>query len=460
MPNSSPGAYSIRRRLVGAVLGATGIVLIVLGVAVQVAIERSSAREFDERLAQHGRIVLAYAAHEFLETGTVVPESPLPAGEKRTTDVVYQVWTPEGIAVHRSAGAPSAPLVDLKSRGFLDVRIEGTDWRVYALQSPGQPLLVQMAELRSDRNLIAARVRSAVRTPVLVCLPLLAVLVWWLTTAALRPVERLALEIGSRTAGDLSPLDLGHMPEEITALGAALNALIKRQGEALVREQRFTADAAHELRTPLAAIRAQAQVAQRAVEAPERAHALRQLIAGVDRSTRLITQLLSLARVEPSLSVADASARSVSQVVNAVMLDLAGEAASQDLRLDLLPCALETRVPEEPVYLLLRNILDNAIRHSPFSGNIRIRVEQMDGMLEICVTDQGPGIAPEQREAVFDRFRRFSDGYAGSGLGLSIVQRVVDLMGGTIALTDAEPPPGLCVTVRLPTPGHGAISPA
>ena len=441
---------SLRRRLVWAVLAATSIVFLALGFAVQLAIERSSAQEFDERLAQQGRVVLAYAGHEYLETGTVVPESPLLPGEARTSDVVYQVWTTDGVAVHRSDGAPTRPLVDLGRRGFVDVRIDATEWRVYALQSAAQPLVVQMAELRSDRNLIAARVRAAVRTPVLLSLPLLALMVWWLTTTALRPVRRLAREINSRTTADVSPLDLGHMPEEVTALGSALNALIARQVDALVREQRFTADAAHELRTPLAAVRAQAQVAMRAADAPEREHALRQLIAGVDRSTRLVTQLLSLARLEPVLRQNESTDQSIAAVVRAVIHDLEGDAERQDVRIAVPETLPDARVPEEPAYLMLRNVLDNAIRHSPVGGEIQIRVHHAHGRLEIAIRDQGPGIAPELRQAAFDRFRRFSDSYAGSGLGLSIVKRVVDLMSGQITLTDADPAPGLQVLIVLP----------
>jgi signal transduction histidine kinase len=431
----------------------------VLGFAIQAAIERSSAREFDERLAQQGRVILAYAEHEYLETGTVIPEEAAPPNETRTTDVVYQVWTHDGVAAHRSQGAPPGPLVDLSQRGFFDVRVGDTDWRVYALQAVGQPLLVQMAELRSDRNLIAARVRAAVRTPILMSLPLLALLVWWLTTTALRPIDRLAREIGERSPGDMTPLNVGQMPEEITALGLALNALIVRQVDALLREQRFTADAAHELRTPLAAVRAQAQVALRSAHTSEREHALRQLIAGVDRSTRLVSQLLSLARLEPTMDKFESSGKSITRVLRDVLHDLELDAERHNVNVEVVAVPVESLVPEEPMYLLLRNILDNAIHHSPVGGTIRIDVREMKGRFLISIVDQGPGIPIEQRQAVFDRFRRLSDSYAGSGLGLSIVKRIVDLLGGHIVLGEADPLPGLQVMVDLPnsrSPGTAA----
>ena len=441
---------SLRQRLVLAVLAAVGIVFVLLGFAIQAAIERSSAREFDERLAQQGRVILAYAEHEYLEMGTVLPEAAAPANETRTQDVIYQVWRHDGAAIHRSQGAPPNPLVDLSRRGFVDVRVGDTDWRVYALQAVGQPVLVQMAELRSDRNLIAARVRAAVRTPILMSLPLLALLVWWLTTTALRPIDRLAREVGERSAGDMTPLHVEQMPDEITTLGLALNALIVRQVDALLREQRFTADAAHELRTPLAAVRAQAQVALRSADTSEREHALRQLIAGVDRSTRLVSQLLSLARLEPTMNDIGSSGKGFNRVLRDVLHDLEFDTERRNVNVEVVAASVETLVPEEPMYLLLRNILDNAIHHNPVGGTIRIDVREGEGRLLISILDQGPGIPIEQREAVFDRFRRLSDSYAGSGLGLSIVKRVVDLLGGRIELGDTDPLPGLQVMVDLP----------
>jgi two-component system sensor histidine kinase QseC len=250
---------------------------------------------------------------------------------------------------------------------------------------------------------------------------------------------------------DVEPLDMSHVPDEITALGLALNALIVRQVDALVREQRFTADAAHELRTPLAAIRAQAQVALRSGESAEREHALRQLIAGVDRSTRLVTQLLSLARLEPTITAAGATAQSIDRVLRDVMLDLDLDIERQNVHIEVIGRPADTRVAEEPAYLLLRNVLDNAVHHSPAGGIVRVEVCVRDGLLVITVRDQGTGIASEHREAVFDRFRRLSDNYPGSGLGLSIVKRVVDLLGGRIELGDADPPPGLKVTIELPS---------
>lgn len=442
---------SLRRRLLWAVLIAVTGVIALLGVAMQAAIERSSATEFDERLAQQARVILAYADHEFAETGTVVPETADNPAVRRLHEVIYQVWTAAGKIVHRSEGAPREPLVNIVNRGFTEVRFANENWRVYSQASSDMPLVVQVAELSSHRNLIAARARQALRTPLLLSLPLLAALVWWLTTAALRPVDAMAEDIGKRSAGDIAPLDLRRVPTELRGIGTELNALIARHREALSREQRFTADAAHELRTPLSAVRAQAQVAMRAQGVAEREHALQQLIAGVDRTGRLVTQLLSLARLEPDNTAALAARRSIEAVLGDVLHDLQHETDRHAVTVEVRRPLPATAVPEEPVYLLLRNLLDNAIRHSPAGGCVLVDVRERDGALAIRIADQGPGIPAAHREASLDRFRRFSDRYSGSGLGLSIVKRVVELLHGSLELRDTDPAPGLDVRISLPT---------
>ena len=444
---------SLRRRVVSAVLLSVCAVLVLLGIAVQSAIERSSGQEFDERLAQQAQVILAYADHEFAETGTLVPEEPAPtalAAPSGDHEVFYQVWTLAGVPVHRSKGAPQRPLVAMDRRGFMDVPLEGTLWRAYAQRSADMPLVVQIGELASHRNQIAARAWSAVRTPALLALPLLAALVWWLTTTALRPVERLSREIRARTAGDVTPLDVGSMPEEFTTLGAELNSLISRQRDALLREQRFSADAAHELRTPLAAVRTQAQVALRAQSSSERNHALQQLIAGVDRSGRLITQLLSLARLESGGAAGSTACRPVGDVLGDVLHDLAPSIDKHAVSIQVSRPDAGAALPQEPVYLMLRNLIDNAVRHSPVGGIVRIELSASDPGLQILIADQGPGIPVEQRQSALDRFRRLTDSYAGSGLGLSIVAQVVELLKGRLEMRDASPSPGLEVFISLP----------
>jgi signal transduction histidine kinase len=188
----------------------------------------------------------------------------------------------------------------------------------------------------------------------------------------------------------------------------------------------------------------------RAQQAPEREHALQQLIAGVDRTGRLVTQLLSLARLEPANAPTLTACRNIESVLDDVLHDLQHDIDRHAVTIDVRRPLPATAVPEEPVYLLLRNLLDNAIRHSPAGGRILVEVNQSGGVLAIRIADRGPGIPVEHREAALDRFRRFSDLYSGSGLGLSIVKRVVELLHGTLELGDAEPAPGLEVRISLP----------
>ncbi len=442
-----PGAYSLRRRVVAAVLVAACVVWAALAFTVHRAVLRDSAVEFDERLAQQARAILLYADHEYAETNVVVGDARAheAAAQPRS---VYQIWTSDGRLIYRSGGAPAAPLADLRTAGFRDVQLASGAWRVYAESSAAHPIIVQIAEPAAHRTAIAARVRATVMVPLLLALPVLAALTYWITHWALRPITRLAAGIAAREPGDMRPLEVLGLPAEIAVLGRALNDLLARHAEALQREARFTGDAAHELRTPLAAVRAQAQVAMRARTPEEAAQALARLIAGVDRANRLVTQLLSLARLENAQGGTAARHASLRALAAGLMQDLADLARAHGVRIDA-GDAPDLTVPEEAIYLMLRNLVDNAIRHSPRGGVVRIDFRAAGGRLAVTVRDQGPGIPAGSRERVFERFHRDTREYEGSGLGLSIVARVLEMQGGAVELADA-PGGGLQVSVDLP----------
>jgi two-component system, OmpR family, sensor histidine kinase QseC len=453
------GTYSLKRRIVAAVLIAVCGVWLLLGFAIHRAVLRTSAVELDERLMQQGRVILAYAEHEYAETHSVVASDAVSGGAQETPDVVYQIRTSDNSLIYRSAGAPAEPIAPVRVTGFSDVTLPTGTWRAYSVHSASGALIVQIAEPAGHRALIAARVRTALMIPVVLGLPLLALLVYWMTKIAFRSVEHLTTAIAARDAGDLSPLDTGRMPTETKALGAALNTLIKRQGEALERESRFTGDAAHELRTPLAAVRTQAQVALRATTPTESRWALVQLMKGVDRANRLVTQLLALARIERGSLGTASTERSLSAVISSVVHDLEPLAESTRVAIEVGPLP-ELAAPEEPIYLLLRNLLDNALRHSPPDSIVRLSCTLAGSWLTIEVRDQGPGIPPALRQRIFERFYRGTQSYDGSGLGLSIVRRVVEILHGTLRFSNLDPGPGLCVNVDVPAPVRVADLPA
>jgi signal transduction histidine kinase len=291
----------------------------------------------------------------------------------------------------------------------------------------------------------------AVALPLSFALVLLTVLIGFVTERAFRPVRRIAAELAERSDEDLSPVNTAEMPVETYGLGIALNGLLARQAEVLARERRFTADAAHELRTPLAALRLQAQVAARAGSAAETRAALDKLQANIDRTTHLMSQLLSLARLEPGSSFIPGQVTEAQRVVDLVMEDLAPGARERQVVIALAGCQHELPGSPEVLYLLLRNLLENSIRSVGAGGRVALEVDARDRDAVLTISDDGPGIPCDERSRVFERFYRIpGSAGGGSGLGLSIVGRIVELLGGDIELASPATGSGLMVKVTLP----------
>jgi two-component system sensor histidine kinase QseC len=283
------------------------------------------------------------------------------------------------------------------------------------------------------------------------------VLIGLVTERAFRPVRRIAAELAERGDDDLSPVNTAEMPVETHGLGVALNGLLARQAEVLARERRFTADAAHELRTPLAALRVQAQVAARAGSAAEARSALDKLQANIDRTTHLMSQLLSLSRLEPGSSFIPGQVTEARRVVELVMEDLAPGARDKQVSMAVAGCHYQVPGSPEVLYLLLRNLLENSIRNVSAGGRVALEVAASDAQARLTISDDGPGIPSAERTRAFERFYRIPGSAAGgSGLGLSIVGRIVELLRGQIELASPATGTGLIVTVTLPFTGTQA----
>jgi two-component system sensor histidine kinase QseC len=289
--------------------------------------------------------------------------------------------------------------------------------------------------------------------PVFYVVPLLALLIWFGVGRGLAPLKELARQVRWRSPDNLEAVPDPAMAEA-RPLVESLNKLLGRLREALDNERRFTADAAHELRTPLAVIKTNAQVAQRARNEEEYRSALESLVAGVDRCSRLVQQLMTLARLDPDgpslehrrLNLAKICAETLAEVANAAL------EKNIDLSLDA-DAPVPVRAQAAPLAILVRNLAENAVRYTPAGGHVRVSARIFDGFPELRVEDSGPGIPASERTRVFDRFYRLASGEGlGSGLGLSIVRRIADLHGATIALDEA-PGGGLAVVVRFPPAG-------
>jgi len=430
------------------------VVFVLLGLLVYRAVAASTAVQFDELLQQQATLALLYADHEYDEGDTVVPPAPAAFPPAMPFDVIYQIGTRSGQILYRSPGSPAEPLTPGEGSGCANVALGGRWWRTCSLGSRTTPLVIHMAEPLDYRAALLSRTMRAVAVPLSFALVLLTVLIGLVTERAFRPVRRIAAELAERSDDDLSPVNTAEMPVETHGLGVALNGVLARQAEVLARERRFTADAAHELRTPLAALRVQAQVAARAGSAAETRSALDKLQANIDRTTHLISQLLSLSRLEPGSSFIPGQVTEAQRVVDLLMEDLAPGARDKQVAIAVAGCHHEVPGSPEVLYLLLRNLLENSIRNVSAGGRVALEVAAGDAQALLTISDDGPGIPRGERCRAFERFYRIPGSAAGgSGLGLSIVGRIVELLGGKIELASPAAGTGLIVTVTLPFTG-------
>lgn len=303
--------------------------------------------------------------------------------------------------------------------------------------------------MREERRELAQEIAEHLLTPMLVALPGLAVVLIFAVGLALRPLRRLADDVGARGPARLTPIDTAGVPRETLPLIERLNTLFAGIERALENERRFTADAAHELRTPLAAIKAQAQVALGAANDVERRHALEQIVAGCDRATRLASQMLTLARLDAGAG-RDLQPLAVRALAAEVLADSAGEAVARGCELTLAEGDAQVRGDAELLRALLRNLVENALRHGAAS---QVRVSIIDGSAGpmLAIADDGKGIEPAEREAVLQRFRRGAGADSpGSGLGLSIVQRIAELHGARLELADGIDGRGVELSLGFP----------
>ncbi|KAF0163991.1 MAG: two-component system OmpR family sensor histidine kinase QseC [Rhodocyclaceae bacterium] len=313
------------------------------------------------------------------------------------------------------------------------------------------------AHMAEERNEVAAEIAGQLLKPMLFALPALALLLVIAIGFALAPLRQLARDVAARAPDRLDPLPIETLPTEVAPLVARLNELFADIMRALENERRFTADAAHELRTPLAALKAQAQVALASVDAAERQHALDQILVGCDRATHLVAQLLTLARLDAQSAdqMQDVALRPLAEEVLAMS---AGEAIERHCDLVLRDGDAHVRGDATLLQVLLRNLVDNAIRHSGGS-QVEVSIAQHGDRVVLSVGDNGCGIAADEREHVLQRFYRGTGVGAGdtatrdssgSGLGLSIVKRIIELHGGKLEIAPSAAGKGVALLVDLP----------
>ncbi|MGM0832551.1 MAG: ATP-binding protein [Pseudomonadota bacterium] len=442
---------SIRQRTLGLALLVFGASMLVIGFISY----RYAAHEIEElhdaSLAQSARLLEGLLQAPLPDSDRTLllesVESALLSAEQSNhrfadhryeSKQAFQLWDGDRLLL-RSASAPEIQLTQQPS-GYSTLTVNQHDWRVFVLEITGTNKRVAVGEREDVRGELISAVALRTLLPDLIGLPLLTLLLWWSIGWGLAPLSRMAEQIRARDPHHLKPLTLHPLPQELETISSALNRLLEQLRQLRIREKRFIADAAHELRTPLAVLDLHAQNALTADNADDRKEALHHLRSGVKRSTRLVSQLLTLARLdheeEPLSEYHRCNVLHEARETLAKLAPLAAE-RQQPLLLEADDSA-KWEIEAEPgaIEALVQNLVGNAIQHSPAQSAITITLKALAKSVIVIVDDQGPGIPAAQRNQLMERFQRTGPG-AGAGLGLSIVERLVKRHQGVLLLDEA-----------------------
>jgi two-component system OmpR family sensor kinase len=426
---------SINRRLLALLLGGFLAIAVLAGVAVYYTARHELDEIFDYQLVQ---VALA-----FLRQGV----TPLPSSisSEEEARLIVQVWKGRELMYSDPSGEHLLP----RTAGFHTVYSEKGNWRVFVLRKSGKT--IQVAQSTMARREISLAFTLHAVSPVLLAIPLFALFVWLSVRFGLSPLNRVADEVKSRSLSKLETISLDGIPSEVFPLVTQLNFFLERLSDAHEAQNRFVADAAHELRTPLAALALQLKVLERSDGEGERAASIDSLKNGINRVSHLVSQLLSLARLEPQ-TTRNYSEILVDEMARDIVAGRSRIAEQKGVDLGVIegePVAIIGEV--ESLRALIANLVDNAVRYTPPGGIVDVTIGRGVSGAVIEVIDSGPGIPSGERDAVFQRFYRCTgNGEAGSGLGLAIVRSALDRLGGNIVLAEGCDGKGLRVTVEVP----------
>ena len=442
---STEASHSLRGRLLWFVLVAILLAAVLQAfTAYRGALQQADAM-FDDHLQQVARSMRSGAP-----LGMALDDGVDDTG----FDLYVQIWGQDGTPLFRSTRSALPPRAVL---GFSDVEANGSRYRVYSLQTALQT--VQIAQDRSARAARAQTLALKALLPFALLTPLLMLAVWWVINRSLAPIERARRQLANRAADDFSALVNKDLPDEVRPLVDELNLLFVRARTAFDAQKNFVADAAHELRSPLTALKLQAQALRRTDANPlARDASVARLNLAIDRAIRLVEQLLTLAREEAGASLEAASNASVDlqEIIKLAVADVLPMAVQKRIDIGVVdnqhPQAIIINGENESLRMMLRNLLDNAVKYTPQSGQVDISLQIRVDQCVVTIEDSGPGIAPEDQARVFDRFYRASDMalVPGSGLGLAIVKIIADRHAARISLGRSPRLGGLKLELLLP----------
>ncbi|MGE6109352.1 ATP-binding protein [Aeromonas sobria] len=470
---------SIRRFLLTGILTLVGVSLAVSALIGYLEASHEMEELFDARLAQSSRITNQLLANYLKQSKTLPADGALyqdwtrqnpgshpeerglnlggedreltPYGHEFERNLTFQLADGEGRLLLRSPSAPPRLLGKL-TIGFDTVRRDGHDWRTFTLYNQDEQTWLIVAERDDERGELASKMATLTMLPLFITLPFLLGLLWWLVTRGLAPLRQLTQAIGERHPANLSPLNLAIKAEELTPLVGEINRLMHALADTLEREKQFTNEAAHELRTPLAVLRIHSENAMAAADETSRRQSLGKMLLALDRSDRLLRQLLTQARIDnqqdPVLERVD-----LGQLLQGCLAALTPLALNKEQQISLERSG-RVQVMGQPTLLELMfgNLIDNALRYTPAGGVIEVAVEPSGNRVRVTVSDNGPGIPAEAMARLCERFFRVNPQQGdGVGLGMAIVRRIAELHGADMNIRN-RPEGGLEVSLLLPAP--------
>lgn len=459
---------SLRGRLLAGLLLVFLVADMLLMLAVYLAARHEVDELFDAELAHYARVldglvasvddsVAAELRRALIKRGWEPAAHAGTHGASRSghayeSKLAFQVWSGSGQLVAGSRGAPQDRLAAMQP-GFATEETSGVRWRTFTLFNPDRDWVIQAGQQMAVREELEERIALRSIDEVVYAVPLLGVLAWITVSASLRPLSRLSKLIGKRDYDNLRALDRVYPePVELQPITRALNALFQRLADARARERRFVDEAAHELRTPLAALRLHAENALSESDEAERRRCLEELVDASARAGHLATQLLTLARLESEAGLPTSMPVSLSSVVEeeAVLLAPLARARGQTISVAIPEGLPDVKGNADLLAIAIRNLLDNAIRYSPAGSTVRVAAREENGGIVLAISDRGPGIEAHARDRVWERFARLGQrGADGSGLGLAIVARIMDRHEARIELAEGDRGQGLSVIIRL-----------
>ena len=431
---------SLRWRLLGLV-SIAAVLIVGLAAALSYQQARHEVQELmDGQMTRMARLMLAQvqedATHLMNLPGFLAAQRGFRTSHSELT-LEYQIGKPDGTVLVRSEGIPVDAFAN--ALGFSTVIYENKPWRNLILETTDGAYRIQVAQSIRKRDKEALEISRKTTLPLALVFPLLLVAIYLSVRRGLKPLDELADEVLCRSPENLTPLADKATPREVKPLVAAINRLIFRLNESLESERRFTADAAHELRTPLAAVRIQTQVAMLSEDVEKRNHALAQALAGVDRSTRLVEQMLRLARLDPLARLLTPAKVDLAELVRDVVAGLCDASSVTSITLDLDESTSLIDGDAGLLEIALRNLVDNSLRYSAPDSSVMVFLRSETVGLVMGVSDNGPGVKAEELPQLVERFYRGASVQAeGSGLGLTIVHRIAELHGARLELANRE----------------------